>query len=57
MLNLFHTSHKKKKKEWMLSQCSKIYNSDDGNNDNWFLDQQKVKDFKRKSDVLYCLGN
>lgn len=42
----------------MLTQCGKKYNSDDdGNNGNWFFDQQKIKDFKRKSDVLYCLGN
>jgi len=42
----------------MLSQCSKKYNSDDdGNHGNCFFDQQKLKDFKRKSDLLYCLGN
>lgn len=42
----------------MLCQCSKKSNSDDnGNNGNWFFDQQKIKDFKRKSDMLYRLGN
>lgn len=42
----------------MLCQCSKKSNSDDnGNNGNWFFDQQKIKDFKRKSDMLYHLGN
>lgn len=43
----------------MLRQCSKKHNSDgdDGNNGNGFFDQQKIKDFKRKSDMLYCLEN